>query len=203
MSTVSASGLTGKAATQERILQAAMNLFLETGYEKTTMTQVAEAAGVSRATVFWHFSDKMSLFREAFSRLVSPFRMSLEHDFGDLPPVKRLGEQIAVYRDFVGAQEQSVDAFVRWAAGKHELRTTVITTLLDLHQRAAGALIQTVSEIVPEGVAPEPIAIGLITLLDGNVLLSVFDPSIERAAGRDQAVDAFVSLIPIRDGLTR
>ena len=69
--------LTGKAATQERILEAAMKLFLETGFEKTTMSRVAEVAGVSRATVFWHFSGKMSLFREAFNRLVAPFRVSV------------------------------------------------------------------------------------------------------------------------------
>ena len=57
--------LQGKAATQNRILQAAGALFLERGYENTTIADVAEMAGVSRATVFWHFSDKAGLFREA------------------------------------------------------------------------------------------------------------------------------------------
>ena len=84
--------LTGKAATQERILEAAMQLFLDAGFEKTTMSQVAESAGVSRATVFWHFSDKKSLFREAFNRLVDPLRRSLERDFGAIAPSKRLRE---------------------------------------------------------------------------------------------------------------
>jgi AcrR family transcriptional regulator len=191
--------LTGKAATQERILVPAMRLFLEVGFEKTTMAQVAEAAGVSRATVFWHFSDKKSLFREAFSRLVEPFRRSVERDLDTITPAKRLQEQIAVYRDFVSAQQQAVDGFVRWAVSKHDLRETVITTLLDLHQRVAGALIQTISELVPEYVDPEPIAVGLITLLDGDVLLSLFDQSTERAASRKRAVEAYVEMIPRRD----
>ena len=190
--------LTGKAATQERILEAAMRLFLDAGFEKTTMTQVAETAGVSRATVFWHFSDKKSLFREAFNRLVDPFRRSLERDLSGVAPSKRLREQIAIYRDFVNARQRSIDAFVRWAIDGHDLGEMVITTLLDLHQRVAGAIIQTISEIVPVDIEPEPLAVGLVTLLDGNVLLSMFDPSVERAAIRDQAVDAFVELIPTR-----
>ena len=199
MSAPEAPELTGKAATQERILVPAMRLFLEVGFEKTTMAQVAEAAGVSRATVFWHFSDKKSLFREAFSRLVEPFRRSVERDLDTISPVKRLQEQIAVYRDFVSAQQQAIDGFVRWAVSKHDLRETVITTLLDLHQRVAGALIQTISELVPEYVDPEPIAVGLITLLDGDVLLSLFDQSTERAASRQRAVEAYVEMIPRRD----
>ncbi len=191
--------LTGKAATQERILEAAMQLFLDAGFEKTTMSQVAESAGVSRATVFWHFSDKKSLFREAFNRLLDPFRRSLERDFGAIAPSKRLREQIAVYRDFVRARQRSIDALVRWAMDGHPLGEMVLTTLLDLHQRVTGAIIQTVSEIVPPDVEPEPLAVGLMTLLDGNVLLSMFDPSKVRADLRDRAVDAFVSLIPTRD----
>ena len=67
----------GKAATQERILVAATELFMQRGYEKTTVSNVAERGGVSRATVFWHFSDKAGLFREAFFRLLAPFRESL------------------------------------------------------------------------------------------------------------------------------
>ena len=195
--------LTGKAATQERILEAAMKLFLETGFEKTTMSRVAEVAGVSRATVFWHFSGKMSLFREAFNRLVAPFRVSVERDFDDMMPAKRLQEQIAVYRDFVTAQKPAIDGFVRFATSNHELRDTVVTTLLDLHQRVAEAIIQTVSELVPDDVDPEPIAVGLITLLDGDVLLSLFDKAPERAVSRERAVDAFVELIPRREDVPR
>lgn len=203
MSPLDPSPLTGKAATQERILEAAMQLFLDAGFEKTTMTQVAEAAGVSRATVFWHFSDKKSLFREAFNRLVDPFRRSLERDLGDVAPTQRLHEQIAVYRDFVSARQRSIDAFVRWAIDGHELGAMVIDTLLDLHQRVTGAIIQTVSEIVPNDIEPEPLAVGLITLLDGNVLLSMFDSSVERAEVRDRAVDAFVELLPPRDDVLK
>lgn len=47
------------------ILQAARCLFPQHGYEGTSMDAVAAEAGVSKLTVYSHFGDKDSLFREA------------------------------------------------------------------------------------------------------------------------------------------
>lgn len=193
--------LTGKAATQDRILEAATQLFLDRGFDATTVAQVAEAAGVSRATVFWHFSDKKSLFREAFYRLVSPFRDSVDRDRSDLPPLKRLREQINDYDFFTKSDERIMLGFVQWAVGERDFRENVITTLLDLHQRYTGAVTSTIAEIVPPGVPPEPLAVGLITLMDGNMLISLFDTSERRVEDRRRAVDTMVALIPRRAGI--
>jgi len=47
------------------ILEAAKALFVANGYETTSMEAVAEAAGVSKLTLYSHFGDKLGLFREA------------------------------------------------------------------------------------------------------------------------------------------
>lgn len=47
------------------ILEAAKRLFTEGGFERTSMDAVAQEAGVSKLTVYSHFGDKDSLFREA------------------------------------------------------------------------------------------------------------------------------------------
>ena len=47
------------------VLEAAKRLFVEQGYNGTSMDQVAATAGVSKLTVYGHFGDKDSLFREA------------------------------------------------------------------------------------------------------------------------------------------
>ena len=73
-----------KADTQERILGAATELFIARGYERTTVSDIAELAGVSRATVFWHFRDKVSVFRESFNRMLAPFRASLARRWDDV-----------------------------------------------------------------------------------------------------------------------
>lgn len=46
------------------ILDAAKNLFLGNGFEGTSMDAIASAAGVSKITVYSHFQDKDTLFRE-------------------------------------------------------------------------------------------------------------------------------------------
>ncbi|WP_414551572.1 TetR/AcrR family transcriptional regulator [Anabaena sp. CCY 0017] len=55
----------------EKILQGAMQEFLAHGYASTSMDRVAEAAGVSKATVYSHFQDKKGLFKALIEKLAS------------------------------------------------------------------------------------------------------------------------------------
>jgi len=43
---------------RERLETAALDLFVENGYEDTTVAQIADRAGLNRATFFRHFADK-------------------------------------------------------------------------------------------------------------------------------------------------
>ena len=43
---------------RERLETAALDLFVENGYEETTVAQIADRAGLNRATFFRHFTDK-------------------------------------------------------------------------------------------------------------------------------------------------
>ncbi len=43
---------------RERLESAALDLFVENGYEETTVAQIADRAGLNRATFFRHFADK-------------------------------------------------------------------------------------------------------------------------------------------------
>jgi AcrR family transcriptional regulator len=43
---------------RERLETAALDLFVENGYEETTAAQIADRAGLNRATFFRHFADK-------------------------------------------------------------------------------------------------------------------------------------------------
>ncbi|WP_025127618.1 TetR/AcrR family transcriptional regulator [Pseudomonas sp. PH1b] len=52
-------------AKRQAILEAAKNLFLSNGYASTSMDAVAAEAGVSKLTVYSHFTDKETLFSAA------------------------------------------------------------------------------------------------------------------------------------------
>jgi AcrR family transcriptional regulator len=51
------------AATEERILTAARELFVRNGYHATTLTAVADAAGVGHRTVYLRFGTKAALLK--------------------------------------------------------------------------------------------------------------------------------------------
>jgi AcrR family transcriptional regulator len=187
--------LKGKAATQRRILEAAAGLFVKQGFDGTTIADVAETAGVSRATVFWHFSDKAGLFREAFSFLVRPFRESLERDLGDLSPEKRLLEQLGHYQNMSRVHRETIEGFLQWAVETAATREWLLGSLLDLHQRFTGILSETLTELLPEGQDPGAVAAGLVAMLDGVLVLSLFDKSEPAGEQRRAGAEAIASLI--------
>jgi AcrR family transcriptional regulator len=49
--------------TRDRILQVALDLFIEQGYEKTSLREIAERIGVSKAALYYHFASKEEIFR--------------------------------------------------------------------------------------------------------------------------------------------
>jgi AcrR family transcriptional regulator len=187
--------LKGKAATQQRILEAAGQLFVARGYERTTIADVAEQAGVSRATVFWHFSDKAGLFRETFSLLVRPFRDSLERDLDDLSPDKRLVEQIGHYQNMVREHESTIQGLLTWIVEVPALRDWVVESALDMHQRFAGSISETLSELLPSDADPGAAAAAIMSMLDGALILSFFDPSQKTNEQRREGIETITALL--------
>jgi TetR/AcrR family transcriptional regulator, fatty acid metabolism regulator protein len=51
--------------TSERIIAAALDCFIQHGYNNTTMDQIAAASGTSKGTLYWHFRSKDALFASA------------------------------------------------------------------------------------------------------------------------------------------
>jgi AcrR family transcriptional regulator len=61
------------AATRDRLLAAAEACLRRDGIRRTTMTQIAEEAGISRAGLYKHFPDKASLVVEALAHIDERF----------------------------------------------------------------------------------------------------------------------------------
>jgi AcrR family transcriptional regulator len=74
----------------DQILEAALNLFITYGYHGLSMRQIAEAVGVSKAALYYHFQDKEQLF-------LAVLDAQLEH-FGALIDAAAAEEQSARQR---------------------------------------------------------------------------------------------------------
>lgn len=58
--------------TRETILDAAETTFLAQGVSRTTLAHIAQAAGVTRGAIYWHFEDKAALFDALLERVRVP-----------------------------------------------------------------------------------------------------------------------------------
>ena len=62
MNQVSGIGNNTNRDREERILRAASNLIAHYGYDKTTVSDIAREAGISKGAVYLHFASKEDLF---------------------------------------------------------------------------------------------------------------------------------------------
>ncbi len=99
-----------EAATRERITRAAVDLHGSIGPARTTVSAIAERAGVQRATVYRHFPDAESLFAACS-------RHWLDHNpppdpsewVAAEPPDECLREGLAALYDWYGRCEQMIE----------------------------------------------------------------------------------------------
>ena len=58
--------------TRHRILDVAERVFSERGVTRTSLADIAKAAGVTRGAIYWHFDDKADLFCSMIARVTMP-----------------------------------------------------------------------------------------------------------------------------------
>lgn len=56
--------------TREMIMKAALDLFIERGYDRTTLDDIARAVGLSKGAVYWHFENKQALLSKLILTVV-------------------------------------------------------------------------------------------------------------------------------------
>jgi AcrR family transcriptional regulator len=96
-------------ARRESILQAAIGVFLRYGYKKTSMDDLARAAGMSRQGLYLHFAAKDALFKEAVISLTrqsqAAVRAALARE--DLPVEDRLLNAFLAFKSHSDGSEMS------------------------------------------------------------------------------------------------
>jgi len=53
--------------TRQHLIDVAITLFAEQGVSSTTLADIADAAGMTRGAIYWHFDSKISLFNEIWN----------------------------------------------------------------------------------------------------------------------------------------
>jgi AcrR family transcriptional regulator len=75
---------TRSAKAHKKVIDATLDLFVESGINATSMDAIAGRSGVSKATIYKHWPDKDALALEALSHLFGFYEKPPDFDSGDL-----------------------------------------------------------------------------------------------------------------------
>lgn len=199
-------------ATRDRILDAAEHVFQRHGVSQTSLHDIAQAAGVTRGAIYWHFRDKADLFNAMMQRATLPMEEAalstdspatddpIEHlrrSFVDAlnktvndPQVRRVFE-IATHKvEYVG-ELQAVRE--RHLQTRNECLAHVQRGLLQAMRRGQ------LSARLPARAA----ALGLHALIDGLIQNWMLDPTaFDLVRTGRQVLDAYLAGLA-RDGTRR
>ncbi len=175
--------------TRTRLIDTAEELFQRKGLSHTSLHDIAQAAGVTRGAVYWHFKDKAELFNAMMDRATLPFEQARITATDDLrnDPIGRLRANMMTALT-VTATDPHVRRVFEIALHKVEY-VAEQQALLDRHlaernrcvMEAELALRAAIDQgLVRSAQPPRAIALGLFSLMDGllhNWLLdqSAFD----------------------------
>lgn len=198
---------TRSARKRRAIMESATRLFLDKGYDSTTMDDIASLAEVSKPTVYGHFADKETLFAEIVAATTRDIdavvRSVTDHLAPSLTPDKPLAE---IGRRFLKALMQpELIRLRRLVIANAERFPDVAETWYEQgFERVLAALAQTFRQFAAADMLriDEPLAaahhfVGLLLWIPVNNAMfrarakRISEPEIERIV--DNAVAAFLN----------
>jgi len=145
------------------VFEAAMATFAEHGFDQAKMEQVAESAGVARATLYYHFRTKEDLFR-----FVLRYGLDLHASF--------IRERVARARTASDRLEALIDAYVDFYSQYSSFTHIAIAETARLRptdDSAPMGMLGPLVEVTVETLADARQA-GLLRELDPDICLSAF-----------------------------
>jgi AcrR family transcriptional regulator len=117
-----------KRETQNRILEVALPLFVEHGYIRCTIDDIARDANIARGTFYLYHNDKLSIFQSLIEKLYQPIINILDSALIDMEKDNNntLTHQIRYIRtaselaQFIESKRHAIPLHFReiWAAGE-------------------------------------------------------------------------------------
>ncbi|MGI4757489.1 MAG: TetR/AcrR family transcriptional regulator [Janthinobacterium lividum] len=185
-----------RLATRQAISDVATRLFIQRGFDAVTMDEIAEAADVSRMTVFNHFSRKEDLFFDLDEEGREDLLAALQKRGPGTSPIEALRRfahsAVAEKRPYVRFFEADTDKFLAAIEASDALKARARAIRDELTDTLAAALARTVNRELPD-----PVASLAATLLVAtwSVAITEAHRAFQRHRNLAKANSAFLDLI--------
>lgn len=183
------------------ILDAALPVFVRHGFRKTSMADIARAAGISRAALYLSFGSKEELFRAGSLRAHAKTMQSVEAALaGDGDVFRRIELAMAAFqRDLIAPFAGSADAA--------ELFDANMALAKDITLAARAQLVTLLARVLADAQASDTINLDDLkaspTELAGIIVAAVEGIKEAQAAGHNLLEDTQLFLRLMRLALTR
>jgi AcrR family transcriptional regulator len=171
--------------TRARILDAAVELLLSGGIDEVRIARVANAAGVSTASVHYHFDTSEALLAAALQaayRIAEDARTSTKYGKGSVRD--RLARKVEESLPFPGRRAREWELWVElWARAARDpaLRPAAHAVYASLHSSLRDLIAEGAAAGEFEAGDPDAIAERILALVDGYGLRAVLgDPAIDQ-----------------------
>jgi len=194
--------------TRHHILDTAEQVFLEKGVSRTSLADIAGAAGLTRGAIYWHFKNKADLFQAMMDRVVLPMELLARTGGGPdtEDPLALVRDSALSVLDQITRDPQCQRVFeicchkVEYVDEMLQLRERHI----DCRGEFLGHIERGLRNAAKKGllaaaVNPRHAAIGLHALVDGLIMNWLLDPSyfpLARAA--KPLIDSYIDGLRIR-----
>lgn len=173
------------------ILDAALPVFARYGFQKTTMADIARAAGISRASLYLAFTSKEDLFRagsaRAHKRTMAEVEAALDRSGG---VVDRIAAAVAAF------QEGLIAPFSR-SKNARELFDANMELAKDITLAARSKLLDLLAEALAEAEARGEVDMGAIEAraADLAALIAAAMDGIKHHFGADEPADKALGIL--------
>ena len=97
-------GRADRRETRAAVFRAAADLFSRRGFDGVTVDDIARAAGVNRAMLYYHFTDKLTLYRDIVCAMLDEVGQRVTAIAGEpLSPPEKLERFIDTFVDLAGS----------------------------------------------------------------------------------------------------
>lgn len=186
-------------ARRRRLLDAALSVFLRFGYRKTSMDEVARAAGLSRQGLYLHFPTKEDLFRAVVEHALATAL--------DAASVRLRDPSLPIEERLVGAFDEWIGRYVGvLRADVADLVEELAATYASLIEAREGDFVDAVTRAIRASGLPAAYrTAGLSARQLARILAATARGLKHTAASRPEFVDAFATAVraicfPLRAG---
>lgn len=182
-----------KEESRQKIMQAAFEAFTEKGYSQTSMDDIVKRSGLSKGTLYWHFTNKQQLFLAIVEAVM-----------------KAWDEQLALLADGEASAEDRIRSFFSQAGTVFEANKNLVGLLVDaffqsyqmaeaqsimkdIYARFVGHIERIIQQGIDNGefrpVDPHMAAVSLMAGGDGVSFYVLFEPDWDLAKALNTITD--------------